>query len=79
MHRVEFVKERIYGAYNLRFIDIEKMREVVRCGRIWHSLKRFSVLNIRLLNLHLLQTVLPDGNIGGDTILAVVEKNNPIV
>jgi hypothetical protein len=31
------------------------------------------------LNLHLLETVLPDGNVGGDTILAVVEEDNHAV
>jgi hypothetical protein len=31
------------------------------------------------LNLHLLETVLPDGNVGGDTVLAVVEEDNHTV
>lgn len=30
------------------------------------------------LNLHLLQTVLPDNDVRGDTVLTVVEKNNPV-
>jgi hypothetical protein len=30
------------------------------------------------LNLHLLEAVLPDNDVGGNTVLTVVEKDDPI-
>jgi hypothetical protein len=35
------------------------------------------IIGPRFLNLHLLKTVLPDNDIGGGAVLAVVEQNNP--
>lgn len=37
----------------------------------------FARLPNRPLNLHLLEAVLPDNNVWGDAILAVVEEDNP--
>lgn len=41
---------------------------------------RFSALinEAIILNLHRLHAVLPDGNIRSDTVLTVVEEDNPI-
>lgn len=65
------------------FRSIERKKRassrLVWCKSCIAFMKAFYVLVIRSLNLHLIQTVLPDGDEGGDTILAVVEENNPMV